>query len=48
VIAKSNGFNNIPQFLHVLLIGFSISRTDFKLDILLFRPPHLLQTNSIL
>lgn len=47
-IAKSNAFNKIPQVLHVLLIGFNISRTDFRFDILLFKPPHLLQTNSML
>ena len=47
-IAKSKGFNEIPQFLHVLFIGFNISRTDFKFEILLFKLPHLLQINSIL
>jgi len=47
-IAKSKGFSKIPQFLHVLLMGFNISRTDFRFDIRLFKPPHLLQINSIL
>jgi len=47
-MTKSNGFNDIPQFLHMLLMGFNISRTDFKFDSLLFKVPHLMQTNSIL
>jgi len=38
---KSNGFNEIPQLLHVLLTTFNMSRTDFKFEILLFKTPHL-------